>query len=190
MTSGMVGATHRGLRLSATAVAALLLCFAVGGAVAIEAHAGGVRIYKGGSKKDRRAKLLLKVKTAGKGVPRKVAVLKLTGATASCAIGPNEGEFSPRRFSWRFPYALPVTLLENAKGRKVRSFEGVQTNGGAPTGGEEEEFAVTGGFSRNRRSASVSIDREYTVKGSAVESSEELVTCTYNARFKVKLKRR
>ena len=149
----------------------------------------GVKAYKGGSKKDRHARLLLKVKTAGKGVPKKVAVLKLSGATASCAIGPNEGEFSPRRFGWKFPYALPVTLLENARGRKARGFEGVQTNGGAPTGGEEEEFTVTGAFARNRRSARVTIDREYTVEGSVVESSEELVTCKYSASFKVKLKR-
>ena len=186
----MVGATHRGLRLPARTVVALLLCFAVGGTATVEAHAGGVRIYKGGSKKDSGARLLLKVKTAGKGVPRKVAVLKLTGATASCAIGPNEGEFSPRRFGWRFPYAMPVSLEERPNGHKTRGFEGVQSNGGAPTGGEEEEFDVTGAFSRNRRSASVSIEREYTVKGSVVESSEELVTCKYSARFKVKLKRR
>jgi len=151
--------------------------------------AGGARTYKGGSKKDRHARLLMKVEATGRGVPRKVSLLKLTGATASCAIGPNEGEFSPRRFGWKFPYAMPVSLEDDAKGHKVRRFEGTQINGGAPTGGEEEEFDVTGSFSRNRRSADVTIEREFTVKGSVVESSEELVTCKYRARFKAKLKR-
>lgn len=182
----MAGAIQRSLRVTAVAtVAALLLCLAVAGV----AQAGGTRTYKGGSRKDRHARLLMKVATAGRGVPRKVTLLKLSRATASCAIGPNEGEFSPRRFAWSFPYSMPVISERSPKGRKVRRFEGVQTNGGAPTGGEEEEFNVTGAFSPNRRSATVTIEREFTVEGAAVESSEELVTCQYRARFKLKLKR-
>lgn len=185
----MIGMARRELRLPAVVgVAALLLCLALSGVAAVSAQAGGLKTYKGGSKKDKRARLLLKVKTGRKGVPKRV-VLKLSRARASCAVGPNEGEFSPRRFGWRLPYAMPVIAERSPKGHKINRFEGSQTNGGAPTGGEEEEFNVVGAFSRNRRSAHVTIERQYTVEGSAVESSEEFVTCTYRAAFKVKLKR-
>lgn len=173
--------------LLALAAGTVLLALAVlAGGTTAKAHAAKVKTYKGGSKQDRPARLLLKVEATRGGVPKKVKSMKVVRGRASCAIGPNEGEFSPRRFGWRFPYPMVVSPRDR-HGKKLRSFEGTQINGGAPTGGEEEEFSVSGTFARNRRSAIVRIEREFTVEGSAVESTEELVTCRYNARFRVKL---
>lgn len=67
------------------------------------------------------------------------------------------------------------------------AFEAVEPNGGAPTGGEEEEIFILGRFAPNRKSANVSVNRQFVIKGSEVGSKEDFVSCQYNASFHVDL---
>jgi hypothetical protein len=189
----MTRITRRGLLpLAVFAVAALFaLCLAAvaGSAGAEPATQSKLRTgtYRGASSNDHGAKLLVRAQVTGKGIPSKVTLLKVTGGTMQCLLGPSN-KWSPVELNWAWSeYAIPVTLEENAKGRKTRSFEAVQTNGGAPTEGEEEEFEITGGFTLNGKSAHVSINREFVTKGSAVGSDEELVSCKYYGAFRVHL---
>lgn len=171
------------------AVVVCALCVVTASAAA--RSPGKVGTYKGGSKNDPGAKLLIKAKTTRRGIPRKVAFVKVTGGSMECWL---DGSGTPTEiagFEWALGrIAAPVKVETNDRYKKIRAFEVSQSGNETPHDVGEEEFSVLGRFSLNGRRANVNVGRAFVVEGSTVGSSAESVYCNYHALFHVRLKRR
>lgn len=185
----MLVTTQRRSKMLAAFFAAVLLLglsLVVTGSAAAKSRGGKTKVYKGGSKNNRGAKLLIKAKTTRRGIPRKVVLVKVTGGSMECWLDGGGKPTEIAGFDWALGrLAVPLRIETNDLYKKIRAFE-VSSSSNETPHNVGEGFSVSGRFALNGRRANVNVSRAFVVEGSAVGSSAESVYCNYHALFHVK----